>query len=294
MMTPAPSSTTALDAVLVDLERLSARLDALVAAQDEVAWRAPTPAAGWDVATQIAHLMWTDLAAVHASAAADGRPTDWDELVTRALAHPDGFVDAEAIGAGAGDPTALLVRWREGRTHLSTALRALATRTPAARLPWFGPPMSPTSMATARYMETWAHGLDVHDAHGLEPQHDDGVRHVCHLGVRTRGFAYANRGLDAPTAPLAVVLAAPSGATWTFGDADAEQRVEGSAVDFARLVTQRRHRDDLALSATGAEADAWLDIAQAFAGPPGAGRPRERTTAGTAADRNGTTNGGAG
>ena len=36
-------------------------------------------------------------------------------------------------------------------------------------------------------------------------------------------------------------------------------------------MTQRRHRDDLDLHATGADADRWLDLAQAFAGPPGAG-----------------------
>jgi hypothetical protein len=37
-------------------------------------------------------------------------------------------------------------------------------------------------------------------------------------------------------------------------------------------VTQRRHRADLDLVAAGADADRWLDIAQAFAGPPGDGR----------------------
>ncbi len=43
-------------------------------------------------------------------------------------------------------------------------------------------------------------------------------------------------------------------------------------------MTQRRHRDDLSLVATGEVADAWLDVAQAFAGPPGTGRaPREAT-----------------
>ncbi|TXS35551.1 wyosine base formation domain-containing protein, partial [Streptomyces sp. t39] len=38
------------------------------------------------------------------------------------------------------------------------------------------------------------------------------------------------------------------------------------------LVTQRAHRADLALRAEGADADRWLDIAQAFAGLPGKGR----------------------
>jgi hypothetical protein len=44
------------------------------------------------------------------------------------------------------------------------------------------------------------------------------------------------------------------------------------AYDFCLLVTQRRHRDDPDLVATGPDADRWLDIAQAFAGPPGNGR----------------------
>ncbi len=46
----------------------------------------------------------------------------------------------------------------------------------------------------------------------------------------------------------------------------------GSAWDFALLVTQRRHRDDLDVQAFGDHADQWLDLAQAFAGPSGNGR----------------------
>jgi hypothetical protein len=43
-------------------------------------------------------------------------------------------------------------------------------------------------------------------------------------------------------------------------------------VDFALLVSRRRHRDDLALTAEGEEADRWLGIAQAYRGPRGADR----------------------
>ena len=46
----------------------------------------------------------------------------------------------------------------------------------------------------------------------------------------------------------------------------------GPAADFCLLVTRRRHRADLALSADGDDADQWLDFAQAYAGPPAAGR----------------------
>jgi uncharacterized protein (TIGR03084 family) len=147
-------------------------------------------------------------------------------------------------------------------------------RTADGKIPWFGPPMAPASMATARFMETWAHGLDVCDALGVTAERTDRVKHVCHLGVRTRDFAYSVRSLVAPEADIRVELTSPSGQLWHWGAETAAQSVTGPAWDFARLVTQRVHRDDTALVAVGADADLWLDIAQAFAGPPGKGRPR--------------------
>ncbi len=254
---------SALEQVLDDLTTETEALDDLVAPLDEAGWRTPTPAAGWDVGAQVAHLRWTDTAATYAA-------TDraaWDALVLEALEDPDGFVDRTAL-EGAREPR-LLARWREGRAALADALRAHPAR---ERLPWFGPPMSPTSMATARFMETWAHGLDVAEALGVEVAPTDRIRHVAHLGVRTRRFAGGRRGLVPPGDEPRVELVAPSGETWTWGPEDAAQRVSGPAYDFCLRVTQRRHRDDLALVATGADADRWLDLAQAFAGQPGPGR----------------------
>ena len=69
-----------------------------------------------------------------------------------------------------------------------------------------------------------------------------------------------------------VELVGPAGDEWTWGPEDAPDRVTGPALDFCLLVTQRRHRDDLAVVAEGANADEWLGIAQSFAGPPGEGR----------------------
>lgn len=59
---------------------------------------------------------------------------------------------------------------------------------------------------------------------------------------------------------------------WTYGPEGAVQKVTGPALDFCLLVTQRVHRDDTALTAHGPDAAHWLTIAQAFAGPAGAGR----------------------
>jgi uncharacterized protein (TIGR03084 family) len=144
--------------------------------------------------------------------------------------------------------------------------------TDGRKLPWFGPPMSAASMATARLMETWAHGLDVADALGVSRPATARLRSIAHIGVRTRDYAFAVNGLAAPADPFLVELRAPDGTTWSWGPADAAQRVRGSAEDFCMLVTQRRPRAELDVAADGADALTWLTIAQAFAGPPGAGR----------------------
>jgi uncharacterized protein (TIGR03084 family) len=269
MTTQSDSGATlsVLEQVLADLAAESAALEAIVAGLDESGWRTPTPAAGWDVATQVAHVAWTDEVAV--AAATDKEA--WDAFVLAAIADPTGYIDAEALVAGAVEPAALLVRWQRARAALEQALRSYPA---GQKMPWFGPPMSPTSMATARFMETWAHGLDVADALGITPERADRVRHVAHLGVRTRNFSFATHGLEPPSEEFRIELVAPSGELWAWGPDDAAQRVTGSAYDFCLRVTQRRHRDDLDLVATGPDADRWLDLAQAFAGPPGEGRAR--------------------
>jgi uncharacterized protein (TIGR03084 family) len=256
-----------LDEVLDDLAVEGDRLDGLVAdlPTGRTGWRAPTPATGWTVAHQVAHLAWTDEAAL--AACAD--PAGWQRLVEDALADPDRFVDAAAERGAATPAAVLLDRWRSGRSRLAAALREVPDGT---RLPWFGPPMSATSMATARFMETWAHAADVADALGVESEATDRVRHVVHLGVRTRDFSFRNRGLEAPAEPFRVTLRLPGGDLVEHGPADARQAVTGSAQDFALLVTQRRHLSETDLRAEGEDASHWLRVAQAFAGPPGPGR----------------------
>jgi uncharacterized protein (TIGR03084 family) len=91
--------------------------------------------------------------------------------------------------------------------------------------------------------------------------------------VSTRGFSFAVRGQAVPAEPVRVELAAPDGSTWSWGPAGAKDLVRGDALDFCLLVTQRRHRADTRLTTAGPVAGAWLDLAQAFAGPPGPGRP---------------------
>jgi uncharacterized protein (TIGR03084 family) len=254
-----------LDSIIADLRAESDELDALVAPQPADRWATPTPAAGWTVAHQIGHLLWTDRVALTAVTDA----AQFAELLNAAAADPTGFVDAGADKCAAMAPPDLLAAWRSTRQRLHDVLLTVPD---GRKLPWFGPPMSPASMATARLMETWAHGLDVADALGVRRPATGRLRSVAHIGVRTRDYAFVVNGLTPPADPFYVELRAPDGGSWSWGPPDAAQRVTGSAEDFCALVTQRRPLRSLDITAHGEEAQRWLGIAQAFAGPPGPGR----------------------
>ncbi len=259
-----------LDALVADLREESAEIDALVSGLPDDAWATPTPAAGWTVAHQVTHLAWTDRRALLAATDAEAfRAEVAEAAATTSLDQMDKLVDAAAAEGAQAPPAELLAGWRRGREELAAALLALPA---GVRLPWYGPPMSAASMATARMMETWAHGYDIADALGVPREPTARLRHVAHIAVRTRDFAYVMRGLTPPAGQFHVELTGPGGEVWTWGPADAAQRVTGPALDFCLLATQRVNRADTALVATGDDADRWLDIAQAFAGPPGDGR----------------------
>ena len=252
-------------AIVADLRAESDDLDALVAPLPAHRWADPTPAPGWTIAHQIGHLLWTDRVALTAVSDEAG----FAELLTAAAANPTGFVDAGAEELAALSPAELLTDWRitRGRLH-----EELLTVPDDRKLPWFGPPMSAASMATARLMETWAHGLDVADTLGVKRPATARLRSIAHLGVRTRDYAFFVNNLAAPAEPFLVELRGPGRDTWSWGPPDAAQRVTGSAEDFCYLVTQRRPLSALDVTAHGPDAQRWLEIAQAFAGPPGPGR----------------------
>jgi uncharacterized protein (TIGR03084 family) len=246
-----------LDAETADLV---AALDGLSAAQ----WALATPAAGWNIHDQVVHLAsFDDLAALGFT-----RPEEFRAAADGLLATGNDWVD-QINQRTRFQPEATLRWFAESRAVMSGVF---ATAGAGARSQWFGPTMSAASSATARLMETWAHGQDIYDALGMSHAVSDRVRHVCHLGVITRGFAFDLRGLEAPIGEVRVELLAASGEVWTWGPADAADRVTGQANDFALVVTQRRHRADTTLEATPGPAEDWLQVAQAFAGAPGGGR----------------------
>ena len=259
--------------ICADLSAEHEALDRIVAGLDEPGWDTPTPAEGWSVRDTISHLAFFDGAAL--AAAVD--PEAFTAELEQVLADPDAYMNQALRKGRSLSGEDVLEWWRDARRKM---LAEFALLDPKQRLPWYGPPMGALSFATARLMETWAHGQDVVDALGAQREPTDRLRHVAHIGVRARPFSYAVRGREMPAVDVRVELVSPSGETWTWGADDAADRVSGTALDFCLLVTQRRHRADLDVAAEGAEADQWLDLAQAFAGPPGRGRPPRRPSGG--------------
>jgi enediyne biosynthesis protein E11 len=258
--------------VYADLIAEGEDLDELVAGLDPSQWELPTPAPGWTIAHQVAHLA----SIVRLAELAASNPEAFKAATAGAAADFDGAVDAALQPYLALPPDKLINRWRAERAAAAAALAAV----PAGQMvPWLARPLPPTVLASAGIMELFAHGQDIADAVGAHRQHTDRIKHLAGFAVLTWDFGYLVRGLTPPEQPFRFELTAPSGELWEFGPEGAAQRVTGPAVDFCLLVTRRRHRDDVAVTASGADADHWLDIAQAYRGSPGQGRSSGQFTA---------------
>jgi uncharacterized protein (TIGR03084 family) len=255
-----------MDELLVDLRAETAEFDAMIEGLGPDEWELPTPAEGWAVRDQVGHLAWFDDAAT--VSAVD--PGAFRASLPAFLARGDSAVD-ELAAASRGLSAAQVHEWfREARGR---ALEAFARLEAGVRLPWYGPDMSAASFVTARLMETWAHGQDVADALGVARVPTARLRHVATLGVRAMPYGFAVRGLEPPSRPVRVELTMPDGSPWEAGSPDAADVVRGTMVDFCLLVVRRRHLADTSLQVSGETARTWTSIAQAFAGPPGRGRP---------------------
>jgi uncharacterized protein (TIGR03084 family) len=255
-------------------ERIGQLLADLEAEQDEILgvlreladddWARSTPAEGWSIHDQVAHLAHFDAVARMSVEAPDAF-----ETLRASVADLQKYVDG--VGEQVAHSGQGLVAWWERERFL---LRECVIAADAgARYEWFGTTMSLASLVTARIMETWAHGQDVCDSLSLASDPSARLRHVARIGVMTLAHSFRTHGRPAPEVNVAVVLEDPTGGdAWVWGDQSATQRVEGAAMDFCWVVTRRRHLEDTSLRVTGEVAREWMSIAQAYAGPAGTGR----------------------
>jgi uncharacterized protein (TIGR03084 family) len=225
-----------------------------IAADD---WLRPTPARGWDVRDTVAHLADTDEMAM---ATATGTSGSLNERAGVSASGEDVTYQGVLRGrrlAGVG----VLEWWRATSAAEHEMFVALD---PNVRVPW-GIGMRPPSLVTARMMETWAHGLDVCAALGVEAHDTDRLAHVAWLATRALPYAYTVAGREPPSEPLRVELTLPSGAPWTAGPLTAENRITGPAGEYCRVFVHRRKLHDArSLAASGPVAVDALTVARAF------------------------------
>ncbi len=234
----------------------------LLATLPDSGWSRATRFKGWSVEEVLVHLHF------------------WNRAADLALTDEAGF--AALLGQVVGSVATGRLRDVENRlvsergAVLFAAWRAdyadIAVRwqnlDPKRRVKWAGPDMSVRSSMTARQMETWAHGQAVFDLLGIARPESDRIRNIVVLGVNTYGWGFKVRGREQPGPMPRLVLTAPSGAIWHFGEADGHDEIRGAAVDFCRVVTQTRNIVDTGLVVTGEIARDWMANAQCFAGPP--------------------------
>ncbi|MBZ0164455.1 MAG: TIGR03084 family protein [Notoacmeibacter sp.] len=237
-------------------------LHALLAPLAEADFARSTQFKGWTVNDVLMHLHF------------------WNRAADQSLNDPDRFAALMGEVMGGMQAGGLRVLENAKVTERGPALlaawhgfyRGMAARwrdlDPKIRVKWAGPEMSVRSSITARQMETWAHGQELFDLMGVERVEDDRIGNIVVLGVNTYQWGFKVRGMALPGPMPRLRLIAPSGAIWEFGEAETPDMVEGSAVDFCRVVTQTRNVMDTGLVMHGPVAELWMRNAQCFAGPP--------------------------
>jgi uncharacterized protein (TIGR03084 family) len=226
--------------VFDDLEAEEVRLEACLANLDEDSWLRPSGAPGWTVADVVLHLAQSEelVAASARSSASDLRGgtegTTLDEIM-------GARVEAERAA-----PQVVFDRWTTARRD---ALDVLRSSEPGSRIAWATNPLSPTTLATTRLAEHWAHALDVTEPLGIHFADTPRLRHIAWLGHRTLPYAFSLTGRS--PAEVRCELTGPGGEEWHFGPDSAPSRISGPAGDFCRVGAQRLDPDGSRLVATG-------------------------------------------
>jgi uncharacterized protein (TIGR03084 family) len=247
---------------VVDLREEGDELFALVRKMGDGDWERHTSFKNWTVKDVIVHLHFSDWLAVTSAKDPDAFATLEHDL-TEAMLKGRSMKDLADERLGNRSGPEVLGMWRDCFLEMCEQFGKLDSD---ARLKWFGPDMGLRMFATARQMETWAHGQEIYDLLKQERSYTDRIRNIAVIGVKTFGWTFVNRGRAVPGDIPYVRLTAPSGAVWEWNEPGAENRVEGSAVEFCHVVTQGRNIADVSLTVVGDTARQWMAMAQCFAG----------------------------
>jgi uncharacterized protein (TIGR03084 family) len=250
--------------VLDDFTHEQTDLYHLLVSLTDVDWQRATPAAGWDVRDQVAHLAHTEELARDT---AGGGPRSIAAEVARHDGDGQAMVDSGVARGRTMTAGEVLDWWWTAAARNRETLAALDS---SVRVPW-GLGMGWRAFVTARLMEHWAHGLDVRAGVDRPGADTARLRHVAWIGVNALPYAFGVAGVHPPPGrSLLVELTPPPGIgspdeMWTFGPDNATDRITGSAGEWCRRAVQRVTRAETpGLVADGELAELALDHTRAF------------------------------
>jgi uncharacterized protein (TIGR03084 family) len=246
----------------VDLRAEGADFYAFLGSLSDEDWHKPTPFKGWTPHDVMAHLHMGDWMAVLSMT----DEPEFDRVLEKRRQIKDkAMKGSDEVGPKMLAGAAIRDQWYG---YFQSLCDELGKRDPKGRVKWVGPSMSVRMCATARQMETWAHAQDIYDMLQAPRIHADRIKNIAEIGVRTYGWTFVNRGEEPPGPAPFVRITAPSGEVWQWGEENAENKVEGSALEFCQVVTQGRNISDVNLAVVGEPATKWMAVAQCFAGDP--------------------------
>ena len=247
-------------AFVAEVDDLAAVLEPI----PEAAWSMPTQFKDWTIDDVVLHLFASDqlgLVSLRSAEAYTALRSDMQRARQAGLS----MIDETRCRFPMPKGRRLLDEWRDQARQLAAELNA---RDPKTRVAWSGPGMSVRTFATARQMESWAHGSEIYDALGLDRVEQDRIHNIAVLGIKTFSWSFSNRGLPVPETTPYLELSSPSGVTWQWNEAGGGEMISGEAAEFCAVVTQVRNVLDTGLVVHGVTSSRWMAIAQCFAGPP--------------------------
>jgi len=218
-------------------------------------WKLQTPSAGWSIQDTVSHLASFEEYAFNALEEGGSRLEEASRYATQAE-----FTLAAVRPGRSMRPQDVIEWWREARAKV---VDSLSHKSPSDRVPWFAGDMSARTFATTRLMETWAHGLDIHETRGAEPEDTPRLRHIAWLAWKTLPYAFRDAGQPYEQ-PVRVEVIGPAYAKYVFGPEDTDQVIKGTAGEWCRVAVRRRSPDDTSLKAQGEVAQMALKVVRAY------------------------------
>lgn len=236
-----------------DLEAEEQRLQDILEGLDEGQWATESGAPGWSVADVVLHLAQSEegvVATITGIGADIGPPAgvSVDDQMARLVESQRDTHDR------------IFQRWRTARV---AALAELRAADPSRHVRWVEAPLKPSTLATTRLAEHWAHALDIAGPLGIDLPDTARLRHVAWLAHRSLAYAFSLAGRQ--NQDVYCNLTAPDGQTWEFGPQDADSSITGPAGAFCRVAAQRLAPEKSGLHAGGPHGVTALSVLRTYA-----------------------------